>query len=215
MWVAIVLTVRSRRSGPPAHRDPWPCRPHFSRTVLLVLEHDEDGAMGVVLNRPTGTTLSDLAGKVFEEGLVWARPIHLGGPVTGPFTVIHAIEDLATAGQVPHRRRHWLAAAAGVFRGHSERKRFLTPLEVAWRTQAPTPFLRLSWAYYRQSRPPQSHSSRALPVASIRSICPSNSAAAGLASNSRWYRQADSVARSSRSAPRTVTNRARPAKSRR
>ena len=75
--------------------------PDFARTVLLVLEHDEDGAMGVVLNRPTGATLSDLAGKVFEEGFEWDRPIHLGGPVTGPFTVIHAIEDLADREVIP------------------------------------------------------------------------------------------------------------------
>ena len=75
--------------------------PDFARTVLLVLEHDEGGAMGVVLNRPTGATLSDLAGKVFEEGFVWDRPIHLGGPVTGPFAVIHAIEDLADREVIP------------------------------------------------------------------------------------------------------------------
>jgi putative transcriptional regulator len=75
--------------------------PDFARTVLLVLEHDEDGARGVVLNRPTETTLSDLAGRDFEEGFVWDRPIHLGGPVTGPFTVLHAIEDLADREVIP------------------------------------------------------------------------------------------------------------------
>ncbi len=39
--------------------------PDFARTVLLVLEHDKGGAMGLVLNRPTEATLSDLAGRVF------------------------------------------------------------------------------------------------------------------------------------------------------
>jgi putative transcriptional regulator len=75
--------------------------PNFARTVLLVLVHDEGGAMGLVLNRPTGTMISDLAGKVFEEGFVWDRPIHLGGPVKGPFTVIHALEDLADREVIP------------------------------------------------------------------------------------------------------------------
>ena len=36
----------------PALRDP-----NFDRTVVLVLEHGPEGALGVVLNRPTGTDL--------------------------------------------------------------------------------------------------------------------------------------------------------------
>ncbi len=66
-----------------------------------MLEHDEGGATGLVLNRPSGATLSDLAGRVFEEGFRWDKPIHLGGPVTGPFTVIHAIGDLADREFIP------------------------------------------------------------------------------------------------------------------
>ncbi len=33
--------------------------PNFDHTVVLVLEHGEDGAIGVVLNRPTPTELAD------------------------------------------------------------------------------------------------------------------------------------------------------------
>ena len=54
--------------------------PNFVRTVVLVGEHNEDGALGVVLNRPSDTTvgeavpdLGDLTG--FDE------PVHVGGPV--------------------------------------------------------------------------------------------------------------------------------------
>jgi putative transcriptional regulator len=75
--------------------------PNFARTVLLMLEHNENGAIGLVLNRLTEATISDLAGKVFEEGFDWDKPIHLGGPVTGPFMVIHAIEDLADHEIIP------------------------------------------------------------------------------------------------------------------
>jgi putative transcriptional regulator len=54
--------------------------PNFLRTVVLVLEHTDDGALGVVLNRPSATFLAELlpgwAGLAVEPGLV-----HIGGPV--------------------------------------------------------------------------------------------------------------------------------------
>jgi putative transcriptional regulator len=37
--------------------------PHFARSVALICQHDEDGAMGVVVNRPSEYTL----GEVFEQ----------------------------------------------------------------------------------------------------------------------------------------------------
>lgn len=69
--------------------------PIFARSVILMLDHDDDGAVGVILNRPIDTVVSDLAGKIFDEGFEWDKPLHLGGPVTGPLVVLHAIEDLA------------------------------------------------------------------------------------------------------------------------
>jgi len=33
--------------------------PNFHRTVVLVAEHGEEGAMGVVLNRPSEATVSE------------------------------------------------------------------------------------------------------------------------------------------------------------
>jgi putative transcriptional regulator len=54
--------------------------PNFRRTVLLVTQHDEEGAMGVVLNRPSGMTVADAAPDL--EPLVGAEtPIFAGGPV--------------------------------------------------------------------------------------------------------------------------------------
>ncbi len=67
--------------------------------------------MGLVLNRPTGTTMSDLAGKVFEEGFEWDRPVHLGGPVTGPFTVIHTVEATKVQEIISRRSEPSLAVA--------------------------------------------------------------------------------------------------------
>jgi putative transcriptional regulator len=54
--------------------------PNFRRTVVLVGEHGEEGALGVVLNRPSAVTVADavppLAALVDEGDRVW-----FGGPV--------------------------------------------------------------------------------------------------------------------------------------
>src|SRR3954468_22224733 len=68
--------------------------PLFARSVILIIDHDEEGAMGVILNRPTEASVSDLAGKIFEEDFSWEKPLHLGGPVSGPLMVLHALPDL-------------------------------------------------------------------------------------------------------------------------
>ena len=70
----------------------------FRRTVVLVLEHDEDGAMGLVLNRPTETEVAEAVpslGEMTAHGDV----LHAGGPVEP--TAILALgdfEDPAEAG---------------------------------------------------------------------------------------------------------------------
>jgi putative transcriptional regulator len=58
----------------------------FRRTVVLVLEHSEDGAVGVVLNRPSETAVDDAV----PDLPVLVGPdevVHLGGPVR-PETVL-------------------------------------------------------------------------------------------------------------------------------
>jgi putative transcriptional regulator len=54
--------------------------PNFERSVVLILEHDEDGALGLVLNRPTTTPIDEVL-----EGwsALAAAPANLfgGGPV--------------------------------------------------------------------------------------------------------------------------------------
>lgn len=55
--------------------------PNFDRTVVLILQHDdEDGAMGLVLNRPSGLPLEEELG---DWGALAAPPdeVFIGGPV--------------------------------------------------------------------------------------------------------------------------------------
>jgi putative transcriptional regulator len=57
--------------------------PNFRRTVVLITEHTEEGAMGLVLNRPSEAAVSDavpeLAWLAEEPG---DETVYMGGPVT-------------------------------------------------------------------------------------------------------------------------------------
>ena len=75
--------------------------PAFARTVMLLLDHDAAGATGVILNRPTHATVTALAGKLFEEGFAWDKPLLSGGPTPGSLTVLHALADLADREVIP------------------------------------------------------------------------------------------------------------------
>lgn len=68
--------------------------PNFSRTVVLMLEHSHDGALGVVLNRPSPKTVSDVWESIGEGSLENEQPVYLGGPVPGPLIALHAVPNL-------------------------------------------------------------------------------------------------------------------------
>src|SRR4051812_10065158 len=54
--------------------------PNFRRTVVLMSSHTDEGAMGVVLNRPMGKKLAELNVE-FAVGPLADVPIFSGGPV--------------------------------------------------------------------------------------------------------------------------------------
>jgi putative transcriptional regulator len=109
----------------------------FRRTVVLVLQHDEEGAMGVVLNRPSEVEVVEavppLAELVDPGAVVW-----MGGPVSPNSAVVLAefedseeaatvvvgdvglvaLEDLA--GVPPRRRTRIFAGYAGWAPGQLE-----------------------------------------------------------------------------------------------
>lgn len=57
--------------------------PRFSQTVTLICEHTDEGAMGIIINRPTSLTLLDLLPQMgIETSTVTPEvPILEGGPV--------------------------------------------------------------------------------------------------------------------------------------
>jgi len=77
---------------------------NFFRSVVLVLHHDQFGASGVVLNRPSDTLVSDICSQLeisVELESVLAKPLHVGGPVEGPLIVLHNDRDLSEETVVP------------------------------------------------------------------------------------------------------------------
>lgn len=63
--------------------------PNFERTVVLMVQHNEQGALGLVLNRPSDNRLRDVWEEVTDEACEADQPILMGGPVPGPLMAVH------------------------------------------------------------------------------------------------------------------------------
>jgi putative transcriptional regulator len=76
--------------------------PNFDHTVTLLLEHTEDGALGLVLNRPSDTELDD---PLPAWGPLAAEPpvVFVGGPVAldGAIGLARAAEPGSSEGWAP------------------------------------------------------------------------------------------------------------------
>ena len=66
----------------------------FTRSVVLLVRHSEDGALGLILNRRTDATLRDAWTKVSQVPCHRDEPLFLGGPCEGPLVALHTREFL-------------------------------------------------------------------------------------------------------------------------
>ncbi|MGI8896290.1 MAG: YqgE/AlgH family protein [Casimicrobiaceae bacterium] len=58
--------------------------PRFANTLTYVCEHNKDGALGIVINRPIDMTLSSLFDQInvpLKNNPLGGAPVHFGGPV--------------------------------------------------------------------------------------------------------------------------------------
>ena len=62
--------------------------PNFARSVVLMTEHSETGAMGIVLNRPAEAPARDLLPSL--EEIAGDQPLFIGGPVQPQAVVLLA-----------------------------------------------------------------------------------------------------------------------------
>jgi putative transcriptional regulator len=88
--------------------------PNFIRTVVLVSVHSEEGAMGVVLNRPSEVTVSEAVPQL-EDAVAEEEPVYVGGPVQ-PSSIVFLAEflDPSPAGLLVLGRIGFPAPDAGI-----------------------------------------------------------------------------------------------------
>ena len=75
--------------------------PNFHRSVVLVVKHGDEGTLGLILNRPSGTKIAEIWSQVSSAPCHVDQPIHTGGPIQGPLMAIHSAPDLAEIEVMP------------------------------------------------------------------------------------------------------------------
>lgn len=70
--------------------------PNFSRTVILVLRHDQNGTVGVVINRPTNLVPATVFPEVAAGLGQYSGRLYRGGPVS-PARLLFLVRGLAAA----------------------------------------------------------------------------------------------------------------------
>ena len=74
----------------------------FQRTVVLICQHDAEGAFGLVLNRASGNTVGEMIVADLPEALK-ERPLYLGGPVQpSALSFLHSDAFIADANVMPN-----------------------------------------------------------------------------------------------------------------
>lgn len=68
--------------------------PNFFHTVVLLVQHNEDGALGLVINRPLAATVQEVWKQVSDATCLIEAFIHQGGPCEGPLMVLHGDDEL-------------------------------------------------------------------------------------------------------------------------
>lgn len=74
----------------------------FDRTVVLICQHDAEGAFGLVLNKSSGSTLREMIIADMPEGLK-DHALYLGGPVQpAALSYLHADNFIPDANVLPN-----------------------------------------------------------------------------------------------------------------
>ncbi len=74
---------------------------NFYRTVVLIVQHNEHGALGLILNRPLDMTLEDVWEQISEMPCLNDAPLHQGGPCEGTLMILHGDDSLSPLEVLP------------------------------------------------------------------------------------------------------------------
>ncbi|HEY8748163.1 MAG TPA: YqgE/AlgH family protein [Tepidisphaeraceae bacterium] len=69
--------------------------PNFFRTVVLLVQHNDQGALGLILNRPLEATIEEAWSQVSELPCNVEGALLQGGPCPGPLMVVHSDAELS------------------------------------------------------------------------------------------------------------------------
>ncbi len=69
--------------------------PNFARSVVLMIQHDGEGAVGVVINRPSDKSVREVWETLEFDPCNREDLIYVGGPVPGPLVAVHTLEPFS------------------------------------------------------------------------------------------------------------------------
>lgn len=67
--------------------------PNFFHAVVLVVQHNAEGSLGLVLNRPLGVSVTTVWQQLGDSPCLIEGVVHQGGPCEGPLMVVHADDE--------------------------------------------------------------------------------------------------------------------------
>jgi len=75
--------------------------PNFARSVVLMIQHNDQGALGLILNRPLHISVKQACEQSLGEPCDVEGLLHQGGPCEGPLMVLHGNEIIKDADVFP------------------------------------------------------------------------------------------------------------------
>lgn len=94
--VATASSAQSIGNGTLLVASPQLADPNFARAVVLVLRHDDDGTIGLILNRPTNIVPATIFPELAAGIGTYTGRLFRGGPIA-PTRVLYLVRGLAAA----------------------------------------------------------------------------------------------------------------------
>jgi putative transcriptional regulator len=73
--------------------------PNFARAAILIVRHDDEGAFGLIVNRPMTVSVKAALGDAIDAAVTVDASVYSGGPCDGPVFVLHG--DPLVGGESP------------------------------------------------------------------------------------------------------------------